>query len=33
VPLVNLKFGCSYCGHREIDAVIAAKDSGKRPSG
>ena len=32
-PVVNLKFRCSYCGHREIDAVIAAKDSAKRPFG
>jgi hypothetical protein len=33
VPLVNLRFRCSYCGHREIDAVIASKDSAKRPFG
>jgi hypothetical protein len=33
VPLTHLKFRCSYCGHREIDAVIAAKDSAKRPFG
>ena len=33
VPLVNLKFRCSYCGHREIDAVIAPKDSAKRRFG
>jgi hypothetical protein len=33
VPLVNLKFRCSYCGHREIDAVIAPKDSAKLPFG
>jgi hypothetical protein len=33
VPPVNLKFRCSYCGHREIDAVIAPKDSAKRRFG
>jgi hypothetical protein len=31
VPLVNLRFRCNYCGHREIDAV--SKDSAKRPFG
>ncbi len=31
VPLVQLRFRCSYCGHREIDAMIAAKGSAKRP--
>jgi hypothetical protein len=33
VPLTHLKFRCSYCGHREIDAVIAPKRSVKRPFG
>jgi succinate dehydrogenase flavin-adding protein (antitoxin of CptAB toxin-antitoxin module) len=33
VPLAHLGFRCSYRGHREIDAVIAPKDSVKRPLG
>jgi hypothetical protein len=33
VPLVNLRFRCSDCDHRDIDAVIATKDSVKRPLG
>jgi hypothetical protein len=33
VPLVNLKFRCSYCGHREIDAVITPRPNSRSTVG
>jgi hypothetical protein len=33
VPLVQLRFRCSYCGHRDVDAQVVLKERVLRPRG
>jgi len=33
VPLIHLRFRCSYCGHRNIDALVTPKERVLGPAG
>jgi hypothetical protein len=33
VPLIQLRFRCSYCGHRNIDALVTPKERVLGPAG
>jgi hypothetical protein len=33
VPLVHLRFRCSYCGHRSVDALVVPRESELGPPG
>jgi hypothetical protein len=33
VPLVHLRFRCSYCGHRGVDALVMPKERALGPCG
>ena len=33
VPLVHLRFRCSYCGHRGVDALVMPKERVLGPRG
>ena len=33
VPLVQLRFRCSYCGHRSVDALVVPKERTLGPRG
>ena len=33
VPLIQLRFRCSYCGHRDVDALVVPKERVLGPRG
>jgi hypothetical protein len=33
VPLVQLRFRCSYCGHRDVDVLVVPKERVLGPRG